>query len=805
MKLHLIFISLLFFSLNNLHAQVKKTADALMIDIPLRIDAVLDEDCYSRGIPATDFLQFMPYNGQPALQNSEVWYFYDHNALYVGAMLHDTSPDSIYNFLSERDDLGPADYFGVYIDPYNQGQLAYGFYITPSGVQTDMKANNDDEENEDESWDAVWESAARVTEKGWVVEMKIPYSALRFPEVSEHTWGMNMFRNIRRYNSNSSWSLIDRKISGFIDQQGELKGIRNIKPPVRLSLSPYAASYLELKGDPAKADFIYKGGLDLKYGINESFTLDMMLVPDFGQIQSDDKELNLTPYELFYDEKRQFFTEGTEMFARAGVFYSRRIGAAPKFAYRAEDALETNEVVDYNPSETQLLNATKISGRSSAGWGVGVLNAMTLSSSARLRDTLTGKSRNIEIQPFTNYNVAVIDKSLKNNSYVSLINTNIAMAGDPFFANSTAYDFGIKNKEKTYSLSGTGGVNFRRENNLETGYGGNLALRRIKGKFTFGIEQSLLSDKLNINDLGYMKKNNEVNTLTNAGYNITEPFGIFKEMHFGGEWNLMRAFKPSVLVANELTGRIIGQFRNNYVLGLFSGYHTVEKNYYEPHVAGRFFNAPSFAYISCYIETDSRKALTFETEMTTYSQFNTNGNGQMLESDLSLRLGQRFMLGFETGFENFINDLGFVNVNENEDSIWFARRNVQALENILEASFVLNNKMGINLRVRHYWSGADNHQFYRLHTDGSLIPDPAYTENQNQNYNAFTVDMRFRWIFAPGSELSLAWKNSILDETDTYRPEYFSNLRDTWNLAQTNSISLKLLYYIDYNKFASRK
>jgi len=267
------------------YTQQKKSVEAQRIDTPLAIDGELSESYYLKGIPAKDFVQLNPYNGQPSLQQSEVWYFYDQDAVYLGAMLYDTSPDSIYNFLTERDEFGFADYFGIYLDPYNQGQLAYGFFITPAGVQMDIKAIKAGSDEEDPSWDAVWESATSINEKGWVVEMKIPYSALRIPETAEHVWGMNMFRRIRRYNSNNSWNLISRQVSGFIDQQGELKGIRDIKPPVRLSLSPYIAGYVETKGNPSETDFIYKGGMDLKFGINESFTLDMMLIPDFGQIQ----------------------------------------------------------------------------------------------------------------------------------------------------------------------------------------------------------------------------------------------------------------------------------------------------------------------------------------------------------------------------------------------------------------------------------------------------------------------------------------------------------------------------------------
>lgn len=806
MKILIFFLFFGFLIGLSLYSQDKKQYSATGIKVPVKIDGLLDENCYQESEPAKDFVQLNPYNGEPSRQKSEVWFFYDHSAIYLGALLYDSAPDSIYNFLTERDELGFSDYFGVYLDPYNQGQLAYGFFITPAGVQMDMKASRNGEfDMEDESWNAVWESATRISDQGWMVEMRIPYSAIRFPEREEHVWGLNMFRRIRRYNSNNSWNRIHRDVSGFIDQQGELTGIKNITPPVRLSFSPYAAGYVEYKGDNPDPDFIYKGGMDLKYGINESYTLDMMVIPDFGQIQSDDKELNLSPYEIFYDEKRQFFTEGTEMFSRAGLFYSRRIGAAPKFADRAEENLQSGEIVEFNPAETQLLNATKVSGRNSKGLGSGLLNAMSLPSYARIRDTLTGISREVLVQPFTNYNVAVVDKSLKNNSYLSLINTNMSMSGDPFFSNSTAYDFQLKNKKKTYALTGTGGMNVRREGETETGYGAGFGIQRIKGKLTYGVEQLVLNNKLNINDLGYLRRNNEVTTSSSVEYDITQPFSIFNELHFDLNWELQRVFKPSDLVGSEWECSAVAIFKNNYVAGLFTGLHTRRNDYYETHVSGRYFKMPGFGYVSGYLSSDSKKPLVGEIEYTRYKQIDHFGYGQMLESEINLRLGQRFRMEYDLNLQDFIDDYGFVHVNEAEDSVYFALRNVHSLENVIELSYVLNNRLGFNFRVRHYWSGAENSEYYLLEINGLLEEAPDYITDHNQNYNAFNVDMRFRWIFAPGSELSLAWKNTIYDENGYYHRDYFDNLRDTWYLGQTNSLSLKILYYIDYNRIFSRR
>lgn len=783
-------------------AQETKRVDALCLTSPITIDGVLDEPVYTQVKPATDFVQLQPYNGKPSFQPSEVYFFYDQSAIYVGAMLYDSAPDSIFNILTERDNIGMADYFGVYIDPYNQGQLAYGFFITPAGVQVDIKAVKQDGDNEDSNWNAVWQSKTLVTEKGWTVEMRIPFSALRFSERTGSIWGLNMFRNIRRYNSNNSWNFIDRNVSGFIHQEGQLVGIKDVKPPVRLSFSPYIATYFESKNKGATSDFIYKGGLDLKYGINESFTLDMMLIPDFGQIQSDDKELNLSPYELYYGEKRQFFTEGTELFQRGDVFYSRRIGASPKFS--ADNDLANHEIIHFNPNETQLVNATKISGRTKHGWGIGMLNAMSIDSYAELKDTVSGQLRDVLVQPFTNYNVSVVDKSLNNNSYISLINTNVSMADNPFHANVTATEFQFRDKSKTYAIKGKGGVSSRVNSTNEDGYYAYVALQKNKGKFQYGVSQNIYSDKYNPNDLGYLQRNNQALTETYIYYQEVEPSGIFREYNGNIWWDYIRMFNPNTLYGNQMGFNANVTFKNNYYININGGYSTDLYDYYEPRVAGRYYYNPQYYWYNFNLNTDSRKQLSFyfhygHTDHPTTDLYEDYG-----DAEATLRLGQRFQIYYALSFNNTINGIGYVDKNGANDSIYFAKRNVTTLENILSSSFVLNNKTSLNLRVRHYWRGADNDIYYLLQQDGALKNDPSYLKNKDQNYNAFTIDMIFKWNFAPGSEFAFAWKNAAFADRDAVIVRYWNNLRDTW-LNQSNSVSLKVLYYIDYNNLKKKK
>jgi len=791
----LVFLCLWSISLN---AFSRKSVEAYPLETPLKIDGVLDEDAYKHAQPARDFVQLQPYNGKPSFQSSDVYIFYDQTSVYVGAMLYDSSPDSIFDYLTARDDIGMSDYFGIYFDPYNEGQLAFGFFITPAGVQTDIKAVKSTSDNEDASWDAVWESKTRITKNGWVVEMRIPYSALRFPEKDVQSWGLNMFRNIRRYNSNNSWNFIDRTISGFIHQEGELTNIKNIKPPVRLAFYPYAATYMEFKDGSSNPNFVYKCGMDVKYGINESFTLDMMLIPDFGQIQSDDKQLNLSPYELYYSEKRQFFTEGMELFQRAGIFYSRRIGASPKF-----NLIGDNEVYDFRPSETQLVNATKISGRTKNDWGIGFMNAMSLPSYSTVLDTITNKKRDIIEQPFTNYNISVIDKSLKNNGYFSIINSNVKMINNPFIANVTATEFQLRNKNKSFAFKGKGAYSYRKYDSKDEGYLGNLTTEKNSGKLRFGVTQYLCSDKYNPNDLGYLKRNNEIYSELYGTFQIVEPFWIVREWTSYSSYYYRRMYNPNVYAGGEFYLETDILLKNNYELYANWGGETNKHNYYEARVDGRYLKETYYFYKNFYVCTDTRKNFNGYVDIGGFKHPDTDRSGIWMNAGINLRAGHKLQISAYCNFENMYNNYGYVD--NSDDSVYIASRDVDYIENIIQATLAVNNKTNFSVRLRHYWSGALNHSYHTLLPNGDLSSYNIDIGNYDENYNTFNIDWGFKWNFAPGSELSLAWKNSITDSRELYTANYWKNLDIVWNTKQTNTFSLRILYFIDYNKLRKKK
>lgn len=780
----------------------KKEITAKRCEIPPQIDGVLDETIWQNLPVAKDFSKFEPHNGEKASQETEVKFLYDDAAFYVGAILYD-DPDSILKYLSKRDEFIITDVFGVYIDPFNDAQNAFGFFVTSAGVQLDMKSTTF---GEDLGWDAVWKSKVTIQEFGWVIEMEIPYSALRFPKTEIQEWGLNIWRKINRHRETSTWNHVDNSIIGINQQAGILKGIENVKSPVRLSLLPYATSYLEKDTDEDKFGYSLKGGIDLKYGINESFTLDMMLIPDFGQVQSDDEVLNLTPFETFYAERRAFFTEGIEMFKKAGVFYSRRIGAEPTRYDDVEDELNDNEEIDENPAESQLVNATKISGKTKSGLGVGFLNAMTLEAVASIKDTITGEKRDFITQPFTNYNVLVLDQSLKNNSYISLINTNTNRFDDNYQANVTGTDIKLYNKDNSYYLEARGAVSQIYEEKDDFGFYSHLEFGKNKGNFKYEIVNRIESDTYDPNDLGFLRNNNEISNDVRFHYNFYQPVWKFIRWYHTFEIEHQTLYKPREFVSFELGYEFFAETKNHTAYGGEIEVGPVNfHDYNETRVDERYFKVPRWYSAGGFISTDYSKKYAIDIFGGRWQGDMYGANGFWMGMEPRIRFNDKVQLIYRINQNLDKVVMGYVDHTENEDTIYFGKRKQKTLINTLNLNYIFNNKSSLSLRMRHYWSTVKYIDFYTLNYDGSLTLTDEYTENENINYNAFTIDLVYTWNFAPGSELLLVWKNQIDVEEEELIYNFRENMNQTWKSPQTNSFSIKVLYYLDYWYLARKK
>lgn len=776
------------------------------------VDGVLDEPSWAAAAIGADFIQNEPRPNEPSHYQSEVRVLFSDHAIHVGAVLFD-DPDSVMMRLSGRDQIGITDWFGITLDPYQSGRNGFEFIVTAAGVQFDAIIAN---EMEDENWHAVWHSAARVTEQGWVAEMSIPYSAFRFPKAQEHVWGMQLMRLVGRTREKSFWNPIDPLKEGWLRQCGVLTGINGIEAPLRLMLLPYASAYAQHfpQSDPEQKDWnsTFNGGMDVKLGLSDAYTLDMTLIPDFGQVVSDNVVLNLSPFEVQFNENRQFFTEGTELFQRGDLFYSRRIGGVPLLRGELYSALGSGDRVTEDPGVSKLINATKVSGRGPKGLGIGVLNAVTRATYGTITDSL-GNTREVLTDPLTNYNVLVADQQLPNNGYVSLINTNVLRNGSTYDANASALDFVVNNKAR--SLQGNGVFRYAQKQGQglrdASGYSYEAGLRKTGGAWTYGAEYEEISPDFDPNDLGFWQ-------LTNyRGGNWIMDFTKYKpkapswqrwSYTFEGEY--LRVIQPDHFFNFALQ---LSTFQLLQDFNAFGGFVRAEpvKTYdpYEARVPGRLYEFPVNVQYEAWFSGNYNLPYAVDARVG-YRRFYERDRHNLFASvDQRFRPSDKIFFVLSAWHEKKNDDIGWVTFSG--DDIILGQRDQWTTEVGLEGSYTFTNKLSLNADVRHYWSRAHYLDYHELLTDGKLT-DTDHTgvseeggSRHDVDFDAFTVDLWLRWNFAPGSEVTLGWKDNIFARDGVVRQNYLDNLRDTWAAPGINSISLKAIWFLDAGRLINRK
>lgn len=775
-------------------SQTKKSITTQKINKPITIDANLNEESWKNAETASDFVMFEPDNGK-AIDNkkkTEVKILYDDEAIYVGALLYDDAPSKIMKEITERDDFGTTDAFGIFVNGYNDGQQDFRFFVTAAGGQLDCLAT--EQIGEDFSWNAIWESKVKITDFGWAVEMKIPYAALRFPSDAIQTWGLNFVREIKRDRQVYTWTHVDSKIGAVIQQAGILNGIENIKTPTRLFLIPYSSFYLS-GSETQKTKGEFKGGLDVKYGINDAFTLDAILVPDFGQTKFDNVVLNLGPFEQQFNENRPFFTEGTDLFSKGNLLYSRRIGQTPDFY----PVLENNEYIDKYPGAINLLNAMKISGRDKDGLGIGFLNAITEKTSAKVLNNDNATSREVIVSPLTNYNVTVFDQRFNQNSSVTFINTNVTRNGSFRDANVTGLLFDLNNKTNKYNISG--GIKSSSINDIENtnGINASLYLGETSGKFRYSFGGDYISKDFDNNDLGINFRTNYYSIYNNANYRILNPNKTFNTFRINFN-SYFEFYKPTNQIqSSNFNVNLNSTNKKNHYFGGGLNFNPFENyDYYEPRVANRYFvnpkNAGGFFYFS------SNYNNKFALDINPYITHVINENRYEAGINISprYRFSDKFSLVYSFDYFKQQNDVGFIDF-ENSDII-FARRDRDTYTNSITSKYSVSSVMNFNLSVRHYWSLAENNQINTLNTDGSLTPNTTYTGNKNSNFSTWNLDLSYSWWFAPGSQMSILYRNNASTFEREINKNFNSNFSNLFEDNLNHVLSVSVRYFIDYNQ-----
>lgn len=811
-KVRLLIIILAACTYLSVHSQNKnKIAFAARVGSSPKIDGLLDDAAWLKAIPFNDFRQFKPVFDVTASQKTEIKIVYDDNAVYVGAMMYDSAPDSILKQLGNRDDVNMnADAICIEFDTYNSQSDAYSFQVTSAGVQLDSRLY-------DATFNAVWQSAVKILPNGWSAEIKIPYSAIRFPSNDTNmVWGMQVYRYIRRIREVDQWSLENKSATNLLVYWGKLKDISNIKAPLRLSFIPYLTLYGEhypynIEG---KSNFSqsFSGGLDLKYGINESFTLDMSLLPDFSQVKSDNVVKNLSAFETIYNEERPFFNEAVDLFQKGSLFYSRRIGHVPINYYSVETELHSGEILKKNPSQARLINATKISGRNKKGLAIGVLNAITDNTFAIAEDS-TGRTRKILTDPLTNYNIVVLDKVMKNNSDFYVINTNVTRDKAYDDANITCSGLSLVDRSNTWKFSASAAVSqkYHHKDTADGSFSNTLGQRyngsfyKIKGNLQAGIWGESYDPRFNANDLGVTLMNNYNNYGIIANYNIYEPFWKYVNMYNNLQYWRSTNFTTGKPTDSEIRFSHNGTLKN-YLSYWCSVTASLEKlyDYWEPRVAGRYYIYPKIYAAVAGLSSDYRKTFACDVEFDYVRLVAQNYSDYTVYVRPLVRVNDKFSFNHSISLDISKNNIGFANT-DNIGNIIFANRDIQTIENNFNGKYIFKNDLSLSIWLRHYWSTGTYDKYYILESNGLLNPNTSYNLNNDFNFNSFNIDLAFSWQFAPGSSLSIMWKNVILSEDQVMIHNFLDNIHKTFETPQTNSISIKMLYYLDYQYLQKKK
>ena len=778
-----------------------KEFTALRITNPPVIDGLLNDEVWRNKPVTTNFVMIEPGDGNPSREThpTSVKVVYDDEAIYIAGYMNDNEPNRILRQFTQRDNIEQSDFFLVDINTYNDGENQTRFLITSAGALADAKMTGN---NEDYSYNVVWEGEITYDENGWYAEIKIPYAALRFPKKDEQVWGIQFVRKISHLNEEYTWNYVNKSVGRFSQYNGLLKGIKNIEPPVRMSFYPYTSAAVEQFQDNTKSNF--SAGLDFKYGINDAFTLDATLIPDFGQTAFDRVELNLGPFEQTFGENRAFFTEGTELFTKGNLFYSRRIGDSPIGFNSAQNEILNNEIILENPEKTDLLNALKISGRTDRGLGIGFFNAITQETFAGFRDTITGVNRTLVTEPFANYNIFVLDQQYNQNSSITLINTNVTRNGHFRDGNVTGFLFDVFNKSNSFNFRGeTKMSNVNKTKQNLTGFASTFAIERTKGNFRYEFEHEFANETYDINDLGLNFKNNYNDFSAQISYRIFEPTKKFNEFNLQLYGNHQRRYIPNLSVGTEVGASLFAVTTQRFAFGGFLELNSDFKDFFEPRRSGQYVIYNQNIGGNTWISTDYRKKFAIDVKVGSRVYSDSRQKNVNLRISPRFRFSDKFSLIYSFKYNNTINRESFVALQPT--SILFGNRDLKSVENSIQGSYNFNTKQALNLSFRNFWSAATfaENQFSTLQNKGSLSPAQfliSPDNNPNANFNIWNLDFSYIWEFAPGSEAILLYRNSIFNIDSQSELGYGESLGNLFEESLRQNISLRLVYYIDYNK-----
>ena len=782
---------------------------------PPKIDGLVDEPIWDIVEWQGNFTQYSPYENEKPSQETKFKILYDDNNFYVAIRAYDTELGKIEKRLTRKDNF-EGDWVAVCIDSYNDNRTGFNFYLTAAGVKADVLNTNDGDT--DNSWDPVWYGKVSTDDEGWVAEFRIPFTQLRFAKTEQHVWGLEVMRRLFRENEVSMWKLISRDASGWVSHWGSLEGIENINPKKEVEIIPYIMGGLEkrekVEGSPYETGttWNYNVGVDGKIAVTNDLTLNFTINPDFGQVEADPSEVNLTAFESYFSEKRPFFIEGKNIFSfpvtgsssSVNLFYSRRIGRRPHYYPQISE----NEYMSV-PEFTRILGAFKLSGKTKNGWSIGVMESITNREFAKIDSA--GTERKETVEPLTNFFNARVQKELNNgNTLVGgmITATNRFINDDNLeFLPTAAYTGGVDlmhywNNRNYYLMAKvafsdiygdsisiidiqTSSARYYQRPDMKhrnvdstltnlSGTGGTLGFAKSGGgNWRYGITGWWMSPAMEINDQGYMSRADAIVQSGWLGYNIYKPFSVFNSMNF----------ELSEYTWNDFSGRLLNvggsislyaEFKNQwyYSLGLSWSGNDIDRS--------QLRGGPSLVYgpewgLWLTIDTDDRRKIFMTISGSYYEGTYEKKNSESLYCSIAYRPVKSLVVSFEPSISGSYKSYQYVQtINQGVDTTYLV---ADLSQNIFSADIRIEIALTPDLSLQ-YWGqpfvfSADYKNFADVVDAGNFDIDNQfhrYTENEltydpennlysvNQNGNSFSFSNPDFSIFEFQSNFVIRWE-----------------------------------------------
>jgi hypothetical protein len=814
----------------------------------IKVDGRLDESDWNRAPACEGFIQNEPNDGRPSTERTTVRVVYDDAHVYIGMKAYDSEPGKIAAHLTRRDNDSPSDWLYVIFDSYNDKRSGFLFAVNAAGTKQDVSYFNDTES--DGNWDAVWDVGTRIDEDGWTAEFAIPFSQLRFANNCEtHSWGFQAARQISRKTELSFLNPVPQKADQFVSLFGRIEGIERIPPPSRLEVLPYtvgsAESFAGAGDDPFRNDTRWRGraGGDLKYRLTTDFTVDMTINPDFGQVEQDPSEVNLSAYESYFAEKRPFFMEGAGIFQyrlmfgddnSERLFYSRRIGRAPQLSpLDSKRFADTEGFYEDTPQYTTILGAAKITGKTAGGVSIGVLEALTDKEESTV-EIPGGRRLGVAVEPMTNYAIARAQKDFNDGrSTLGGIVTNVTrdLAGGDFdglmktavtggvdfshrwhnneyYVNGRILGSYLEGSEEAIAAAQTSSARYFQRPDADyveydptktslSGYGTVFDGGRTGGNhWNYMLGMRSRSPGFEVNDIGYMTTADDILGVAWVGYRYREPKWVIKRTSVN--LNLYRSYDyggDQVGSGGNVNGSVL--YTNNWATYL--GVERMQQYLGTGLTRGGPLTLVPGGYNSWFgMNTDDRKRLMVGFDGG-YNRNDEGFAGYYGGPSVVVRPSGRFEVRLSSEYNKRNTDLQYVDTIDGH--YVFAHLDMDIVSVTTRLNYCVTPEMSVQFYAMPFVAAGRYGDFREVVTPrareyGERFASYDYlaaADNPDFNFKELRSNLVFRWEWSPGSTLFLVWSRGASDYEEKFGT--FSAGRDFDRLFSTpgdNAFMIKI-------------